>query len=97
MKLVVSGASGYVGSEIVRQALADPRITSLIALSRSAIKLPDNLNDSADVGKFQNVLVEDYGTYSDEAKRAFEGVDAVLWWVSGFPTFFHQACLLYGI
>ena len=79
MKLIIAGASGFVGRELVRQALEDPRVTSLIALSRSTITPPANLGEGADVAKFQNVIVEDYGSYSDDAKRAFEGVDAVLW------------------
>lgn len=82
MKLIVSGASGFVGEEVVRQALADSRITSLIALSRSSITPPENVDQNADTAKFRNVVVKDYGTYSDDAKSEFEGVDAVIWYVS---------------
>ena len=81
MKLIVAGASGFVGAEIVRQALADPRVTHLIALSRSPLTPQDNLAESADNSKFHNVVVEDYGSYSDDAKKEFQGVDGVLWYV----------------
>ena len=80
MKLIVSGASGFVGEEVVRQALADSRITSLIAISRSSITPPENEDKKADLAKFRNVIVKDYGSYPDEAKSEFEGVDAVIWY-----------------
>ena len=81
MKLIVAGASGFVGAEIVRRALADPRVTHLIALSRNPLTPPDDLAKGSDTSKFHNVVVEDYGSYSDDVKKEFQGVDGVLWYV----------------
>ena len=87
MKLIVSGASGFVGSEVVRQSLADPRITSLIALTRKPMEAPKALLEGADASKFRNVVVKDYGTYSDEVRKEFARVDACIWYMLPLITF----------
>ena len=82
MKLIVAGATGFVGTEIVRQSVSDPRITSLIALSRKPMSPPDTLGEKADRSKFRNVLMDDYETYSDDVKAEFEGAEGCIWYAS---------------
>jgi uncharacterized protein YbjT (DUF2867 family) len=37
MKILVTGATGMVGSEVIRQAVLDPRITSVVSVVRREV------------------------------------------------------------
>jgi uncharacterized protein YbjT (DUF2867 family) len=39
MKLIITGATGFVGTEVIRQALSNSTITSIIALARKPSQL----------------------------------------------------------
>jgi uncharacterized protein YbjT (DUF2867 family) len=75
MKLIVTGATGYVGSEVVRQALQLKQITSVIALARKPVQLKESIDQS----KLKNVTIKDYTEYSDEVKREFASADGCIW------------------
>lgn len=75
MKLIVSGGSGLIATELIRQSLLAPKITSLVVLTRRPIAVPD----SREAVKLKQVIVDDYGTYSDEAKNQLRGADACIW------------------
>jgi uncharacterized protein YbjT (DUF2867 family) len=79
MKLVVSGASGFVATEVIRQSLSHPKITSVVALARRAVAVPDSLLPGADPSKLHSVVVDDFGQYSEEVKRQVAGADACIW------------------
>ncbi|KAJ7708285.1 putative nucleoside-diphosphate-sugar epimerase [Mycena rosella] len=85
MKLVVAGASGFVGSELVRQSLRHPQITSVIALARKTVTAPPN-SDSADAAKLTSVVVNDYEHYPDDVRTALAGADACIWTVAITPS-----------
>ncbi|KAJ2905282.1 hypothetical protein MKZ38_005795 [Zalerion maritima] len=85
MKLIVAGATGLVGSEIIKESLRISEITSVIALARQPVKLHQNCNDGASASKLKSVLVRDYGEYSDEAKAEFADADACIWTVAVTP------------
>lgn len=75
MKLIVAGASGYVASEVIRQALLSSAITSVVALARTQVSAPQGTDNS----KFKSVVIQDYGFYPDEAKIDLKGADACIW------------------
>ena len=76
MKLVIAGATGLLGTELVRQSLRTPAISSVVALGRRPVNLPDG----EDAAKLKNVIVEDFENYSDQAKKELEGADACVWY-----------------
>ena len=76
MKLVIGGATGLLGSELVRQSLRMPAVTSVVALGRKPVSLPEGY----DATKLRNVVVEDFGSYSEDARREFEGAGACIWY-----------------
>lgn len=76
MKLIVAGATGFVGQEVIRQALRNPDIKSIVALARRPVAPPPT---AADASKLKNVVVKDYDDYSDEVKKEFAGADACIW------------------
>lgn len=79
MKLIVSGATGFVATEVIRQSLSIPSITSVIALARRPVSAPENLGAGADTSKLQSVVLEDFGQYSDDVKKQLAGADACIW------------------
>lgn len=76
MKLVIGGSSGFVGTELVRQALSNPAITSVIGLSRRETPVPSS---DANAAKLKSVVCDDFGNYSETVKKELEDVDAFIW------------------
>ena len=75
MKLIVAGATGYVASEVIRQSLRMPGITSVVALARKPVVAPEG----SDAAKFRSVVVEDYGSYPEHVRKEFAGANACIW------------------
>ena len=70
MKLLVTGATGMVGSEVVRQAVLDPECQTIIALVRKPLSIQHP--------KLKTVLHQDYLDYAS-LTDVFRDVDACLW------------------
>ncbi|KAI6083357.1 NAD(P)-binding protein [Hypoxylon rubiginosum] len=86
MKLIISGATGYVAREVIRQSLGRREITSVIALARKPVPIPQNLEDSADPSKLKSVIIEDYEQYPEDVVKEFAGAAACIWTVSITPS-----------
>ncbi|OQD92403.1 hypothetical protein PENSOL_c041G02227 [Penicillium solitum] len=82
MKLIVAGATGLVGSEIIRQCLQINEITQIIALARKPIDAEDGTDPTS---KLKSVVIRDYGEYSADVKAEFAGADACIWTVAVTP------------
>jgi hypothetical protein len=80
MKLIVAGASGFVATEIIRQSLSLPQITSVIALARRTVSPPDNLDSGADASKLHSAVLKDYDEYPEDVKKQFGDADACIWY-----------------
>jgi dihydrodipicolinate reductase len=73
-KLLISGVSGRIGAQVLEQALQDPSISSIIALSRrplSELALRHN--------QLEVVVLTDFTCYSDEVVAKFAGADGCIW------------------
>ncbi|RDA88388.1 hypothetical protein CP532_5548 [Ophiocordyceps camponoti-leonardi (nom. inval.)] len=81
MKLIVAGGTGFVGSEIIRQALAHPAVTSVVALARRETPVPPD----APPGKLKSVVCSDFENYPDGVKRDLAGADACVWTIAVTP------------
>jgi hypothetical protein len=107
MQLIVAGSSGFLATEVIRQSLYLPKITSVIALARRSISAPEGLGADADASKLQSVVVKEYDEYPDEVKKQFANADACIWYynfcydtiVCFFPISDHicQDCCRYPI
>lgn len=77
MKLVVPGATGFLATEVIRQGLNRPEVTSLVAVSRKPIKTPHV--DAVSAAKLRQVIIEDYAEYPDDVKKELAGANACIW------------------
>lgn len=74
MKLVISGSTGFVGAELVSQALSNPAITSIVALSRHETPIPVGST------KLKSVVCDDFENYSDSVREELKDADACIWY-----------------
>jgi N-acetyl-gamma-glutamylphosphate reductase len=77
MKLIIGGSTGLVGTELLRQALSHPAITSIVGLSRRETQLPAGAPNS---GKLRSIVVDDFEHYSDAVRKELEDADACIWY-----------------
>ncbi|KIL86108.1 hypothetical protein FAVG1_10504 [Fusarium avenaceum] len=61
MKVLFLGATGSIGGEALRQCLAHPKITSVVAFVRR--QLPDDVRDHP---KVQTVMVKDFAVWPED-------------------------------
>jgi hypothetical protein len=78
MKLIIAGSTGFVATEIIRQAIRLPAVTSIIALSRRETSTPSA--PDGDASKLKSVICDDFINYSDEVKKELVGADACIWY-----------------
>jgi nucleoside-diphosphate-sugar epimerase len=79
MKIIVAGSTGFVGTELIRQALSNPAITSIAALARRKTEIPKNAGPKADESKLHSVICDDFTNYSEQAKKDLSDADACIW------------------
>jgi len=82
MKLIVAGSTGFVGTELIRQALSNPSITSIVALARRLTTEPQTVGPGADLAKLKSVICEDFGNYPESVKQELAGADACIWYTN---------------
>lgn len=81
MKLIITGATGLVGGEVLRQSLRMSAITSVVAVARK----PVTLDGDVDTSKLKSVVVKDYEDYPDNVKDELSEADACIWTVGVTP------------
>lgn len=84
MKLVVAGSTGFVATELIRQAVSNPAVTSIVALARRITATPQNTPGS-DVTKFKSVVCDDFENYPEDVKKDLSEADACIWYVLKLP------------
>jgi uncharacterized protein YbjT (DUF2867 family) len=83
MKLIITGASGLVATELLRQSLRMREITKVVALARRPVSAPADVS-AADAAKLQSVVLDDYERYPDDVRAQLAGADACIWSVPSF-------------
>lgn len=79
MKLIVAGSTGFVGTEVIRQAINNPAVTSIIALARRQTDVPQDAGVNA--SKLKSVVCDNFDSYSDKVKNELRGANACIWYV----------------
>ncbi|KFY36807.1 hypothetical protein V495_07585 [Pseudogymnoascus sp. VKM F-4514 (FW-929)] len=86
MKIIVAGATGFVATEVIRQALSNPAITSIAALGRRATPVPNNAGPDADVAKLKSVVCDNFESYTESVKKDLAEADACIWLIAVTPS-----------
>ncbi|PHH89655.1 hypothetical protein CDD83_5573 [Cordyceps sp. RAO-2017] len=86
MKLIVAGSTGFVATELIRQALAHPAVTSIVALARRETPVPADAAAGAAASKLKSVVCSDFEKYPDSVKRDLSGADACVWTIAVTPS-----------
>ena len=73
MKLVIGGATGFVGKELLKQVLANPEFTSVVTLGRRSVVAEDL--------KLTDVVLENFEHYSPSVIEKIADADACIWCV----------------
>jgi uncharacterized protein YbjT (DUF2867 family) len=72
MKLILVGASGFIGGGVLRRALALPAVSAVVVLARRPL-------DGVSHPKLRVVLHTDFGAYPDEVLKEAATADACIW------------------
>lgn len=87
MKLIVTGATGFVGQEVLRQACRNKSITSVVALTRREVPIPQDAGSEADTSKMKSVILKDWEKpYPEEILSQLKDADACVWTLAVTPT-----------
>ncbi|KAI1438633.1 hypothetical protein GGR50DRAFT_691168 [Xylaria sp. CBS 124048] len=86
MKLIIGGASGFIGTALVRQALAHPEITSIVALGRREVSLPPSTESDGSKAKLKSIVCRDFEAYSESEKAEMVGANACIWTIAIPPS-----------
>jgi len=85
MKVILAGATGFIGGETLRQCIAHDSVTSILVLTRR--ELPKELSTSS---KVTTIIQDDFMTYSDTVLTQLAGAESCIW-VYFCPVTEHQA------
>ena len=83
MKIILTGATGFIGGEILSYCLRNPSITSIVALIRR--HLPDShlsghTSDPQQLSKLQQCVIEDFtAPWPQTVFEACRGAEACIW------------------
>ncbi|KAH6668965.1 nucleoside-diphosphate-sugar epimeras-like protein [Halenospora varia] len=73
MKVILTGATGFIGGEVLTQCLSNTTITSLIILSRRPI---EHLSSHP---KAKVIIMSDFKSYPESVIREISDADACIW------------------
>ncbi len=74
MRIIIAGATGFVGGAVVRQAIANERITHAFVLTRKP--LPEDIAKSPKVTIIQH---NDFSAYPPELLEQLAGAEGCVW------------------
>ncbi|KAF8862619.1 hypothetical protein BDZ45DRAFT_585225 [Acephala macrosclerotiorum] len=82
MKVILTGCTGMIGSETLRQSTLHPSVTSIIVLSRRP------LQDSQLSPKVKVIILPDFTAYDSWFWKDLAGAEACIWTLGGIPSQF---------
>lgn len=80
MKIILTGATGFIGQEVLRQCMGDNRITSLYILVRRNFTLP-SIQGQNPTQTRKVIVVEDFEHYPASVLEELAGTEGCIWTV----------------
>ena len=77
MKLIVAGATGFIGSEVLRQCIASPGVTSILVVSRR-----EPAKELMASPKVKVILHEDFSEWPTSLLEQLEGAEGCIWYLN---------------
>jgi nucleoside-diphosphate-sugar epimerase len=77
MKLIVTGATGFIGSEVLRQCIANPGVTSVLVVSRR-----EPAKELMASPKVKVILHEDFSEWPTSLLEQLEGAEGCIWYLN---------------
>lgn len=74
MKILITGATGTVGKEILHQCLLRPEVTEVVALSRRPLN-----DDVSQDHKLRTIIVKDFAKWDEDLLDLIKDADAMIW------------------
>lgn len=74
MRIIIAGATGFVGGAVVRQAIANERITHAFVLTRKPLH-----EDIAKSPKVTIIQHNDFSAYPPELLEQLAGAEGCVW------------------
>ncbi|KAJ6443211.1 nucleoside-diphosphate-sugar epimerase [Purpureocillium lavendulum] len=78
MKVIVTGATGSAGRQVVQHCIENPRVTKVVVLTRTAVS-----GDVESHPKVEVVMHQDFSSYPEALLRRLEGSQACIWAIGG--------------
>jgi hypothetical protein len=75
MKIILTGATGFVGGEVLRQLLTDPAVSEVTCLGRRTIELPSP--------KLKSIILGDFANYDPILIKNLMHYDGCIWALGG--------------
>ncbi len=75
MKLVIGGATGFVGREVLRQALQCAEVTEIVTIGRRPVVVDDEQRS-----KITDIVMEAQDAFPDSVGRLIADSDACIWY-----------------
>ncbi|KAL2065726.1 hypothetical protein VTL71DRAFT_3396 [Oculimacula yallundae] len=83
MKIILTGSTGMIGTEVLTQSINNSTLTEIIVLSRRP--LPASHPTSP---KIKTILIEDFLSYPSSVLDQLSGAEACIWALGGIPSRF---------
>ncbi|KAJ7623168.1 hypothetical protein FB45DRAFT_97536 [Roridomyces roridus] len=74
MKYILTGSTGFVGSEVLAQLCRRSTVSSIVVLTRRP--LPESTRADP---KIQSIVMKDFNVYTDDVVEKIAGADACIW------------------
>jgi nucleoside-diphosphate-sugar epimerase len=75
MKVILTGGTGFVGAEVLRQLADDPAVTEVTCLIRRPVEIESP--------KVESVVLDDFTQYNDELVAKLSDHSACIWTLGG--------------
>jgi len=80
MKIILTGSTGMIGTEVLAQSINNPSLTEIVVLSRRP--LPSSHPTSP---KVKTLIIEDFLTYPASFLQDLSGAEACIWYSIPLP------------